>query len=427
MRKKAIAGFMAVIMALSLSGCNDGGGNETEDSFSEYSMKIAKQVYKDYFVDLGEGDTYVKYFVPSKQNEPDKAYLWPYMEVASLNARLMTIVEPSVKISENKTVKQFYKEIVDGFKYYRSSRKDYTVYTASRAAVPNFGSGDTYYDDNLWVAREFLNAYQLLRDDSGGKVEEYLTKAKEVTAFVLSGWDDEHSGIKWFDGVKGVGHPDYGETRNTCSNAPTVILLCRLYDITKDESYYEWAKRIYEFTKTKLMDTDGTYFDNVKWNESLKKDVIERTKWTYNSGSMIAAGVLLYELESDVVKKAQYLADAKKTAEGAHNYFATDLGYSAKIYPPQPWFNVLLLDGYIELFKIEPEFTKPFIDSMYDALDFGYKKNRDANGYVSPDWVSGWKDKNKEPKSVLDMAANAENYGLLAYAQNKLNYNRQEV
>ncbi len=414
MKRKILAGILSLVMLMTLFGCNT---KKEMNEFAQRSLDLSKLIYKDYFIDLGEGDVYIKYFKPSKPGEPDKAYLWPYMEVAAMLARLMTIVEPSTPIASNKTVKQFYEDVISGFRYYKSSRTDYTAYTASRASLPGFGSGDTYYDDNLWVAREYLNAYELL-----GK-ESYLQEAEKVTEFVLSGWDDAHDGIRWFDGPEGVGHRDYGETRNTCSNAPAIILLCRLYDETENAEYLTWAKRVYDFTKTALMDTDGTYFDNVKWNAQTGKDMLERTKWTYNSGSMISAGIYLYEREEDAGKKAQYLADAQKTALASHNLFAVNMGFKVRNYPEQPWFNLLLLDGYLELFRIDAQNTKPYIDAYYDTLDYSYTKKRDSEGYVPADWVKGW-GTGTQYKSVLDMAANAENYGLTAYAMDNLNYTR---
>lgn len=423
MIKKILASILAIIMGCFVVACSS---EKNEKGFADKSLALAKLIYEDFFIDLGEGDVYVKHFVPSKSGEPDMGYLWPYMEVASMCARLMTVIEPKTKIAKNVTLRDFYSQIVGGFKYYRSSRTDYEAYTASRASLPGFGTGDTYYDDNLWVALEYLNAYNLLLNEDGSKNEAYLNSAKNVTEFVLSGWDNEHGGIQWFNSPSGQGHPDYGVTRNTCSNAPTVRLCLNLYDITGNIEYFTWAERIYDFVRNNLMDVkDGTYYDNVKWNESKGKDQIEKTKWTYNSGMMITAGVMLYERTGDAAKKAEYLADAKKTAQGADSLFAMDMGFSARRYPEQPWFNVLMLAGFFDLYRVDAQSAKPYLDNYYDALAYGYDRNLDDSGYLSPDWVGGWgTGKNTVPKNVLDMAANSENFSLISYGEKELGYKR---
>lgn len=52
---------------------------------------------------------------------------------------------------------------------------------------PDGQGGDKFYDDNEWLALEFLRRY----NQGGG--ETYLERAKEIFELVVYGWDDDPS------------------------------------------------------------------------------------------------------------------------------------------------------------------------------------------------------------------------------------------
>jgi hypothetical protein len=55
-----------------------------------------------------------------------------------------------------------YTKLIDGLKYYGQYRTDQyknQTYAAFRAEEPFTSTADTVFDDNIWIAREFLNAY----------------------------------------------------------------------------------------------------------------------------------------------------------------------------------------------------------------------------------------------------------------------------
>ena len=132
---------------------------------------------------------------------------------------------------------------------------------------------------------------------------------------------------------------------------------------------------------------------------------------------MISAGVKLYEITNE----ESYLEQAKASALGAYNYWfkdREDRDYKV-IDSTNPWFNVLLLASWTELYPHDQEATLTYIQAYEANLNFAYE-NFLSDGLMPSDWVNGWsKDEagNFVIKSanVLDMAANSENFGTLAY------------
>ena len=107
----------------------------------------------------------------------------------------------------------------------------------------------------------------------------------------------------------------------------------KLYNLTSDPDYLDLAKKTYRWTKENLCDpSDGVYWDNINLEGNIAKQ-----KYTYNSGQMIQAGVLLFHLK-----------DAQVTAKGAHGYFRKMQpvqGGEAMFYTSSPWFNVIPVPG----------------------------------------------------------------------------------
>jgi predicted alpha-1,6-mannanase (GH76 family) len=115
-------------------------------------------------------------------------------------------------------------------------------------------------------------------------------------AICYHGWDDKlGGGIYWCEQKK--------QSKNTCSNAPASVLALKLFESTRDSSYFRWGLRIYEWTKANLQDpADLLYFDN----KSLTGKTDTR-KYTYNSGQMLQATAMLYKLTGNkIFSKSAY-------------------------------------------------------------------------------------------------------------------------
>ena len=151
----------------------------------------------------------------------------------------------------------------------------------------------------------------------------------------------------------------------------------KLYNLTKDNTYLEQAKKTYDWTKNSLRDPeDFVYWDNVRLDGS-----VDKAKYTYNSGQMIQAGVLLYQQSGD------------KAVDGT----------ATRFYTASPWFNVILLRGLTALYEVDhnPE----YIRTMADNARYAWDHTRDVNGFLDNDWTGI---KTKEHKWLLDNACMVE-------------------
>lgn len=331
------------------------------------------------------------------------AYVWPYTEFVASVWRLVSQEKGSEKINN------LYKEVLDGFEYYRSFRTSdgYHSYAASRANEKGGGAGDHYYDDNIWISRELLNAYEVLGDDK------YLEDSISTAEYVYSGWaDDELGGIYWAESGSAA-----KKSRNACSNAPASILFSRLYLKTKDIKWLNRAKSTYEFTYNNLRDGNGVYWDNVSNSGN-----IDYAQYTYNTGSMITAGVKLYEITKDI----NYLNQAKQSCDGAFKrFFENKDGFEYKVINQHnSWFNVLMLDGFIEVYSYDSSVYE-YIETYEKNLNNAYDNYRSPDGFVSYNWVNGFNKntdgtQNYYKLNILEMAANSENYGQLAHFYEKI-------
>ena len=96
-------------------------------------------------------------------------------------------------------------------------------------------------------------------------------------------------------------------SKNACSNGPASILAARLYKLTKEEEYLDWARRIYDWQKDVLFDrATGAVYDNING----QTDVISTVALTYNQGTFLGTAVELF----DITKDPLYLNDGQKIA-----------------------------------------------------------------------------------------------------------------
>jgi hypothetical protein len=312
------------------------------------------------------------------------AYLWPTSGVFSgVNALL--------KATGDKQYRQMLeKNVVPGLEQYYDSLRKPGCY---QSYIELAGKSDRYYDDNVWLALDFCESYILTHKS------EYLRKSVKTWQFIISGWDDKlGGGIYWCEQKK--------QSKNTCSNAPASVLAFKLFEATRDSTYFNWGQRIYNWTKINLQDsTDYLYFDN----KSLTGR-ISRQKYTYNSGQMLQAAAMLYKMTGN---KA-YLDEAEHIAKSAIDHFTeeytTSEGKKIKLFKNTGnWFNAILLRGYAELYHLDGNVQ--YISIYRDNMDQLWNHVRDKNGLFSKDWKG---QKNDEYKSVLDQASLVEIWATLA-------------
>ena len=229
-----------------------------------------------------------------------------------------------------------------------------------------------FYDDNEWVAIAYLDAY------NRNHKSKYLEESKMIFRFIESGIDTATGGgVYWKEGDK--------TTKNTCSNGPAILVALQLYNITQDQKYLATSLSLYKWTNAHLQSPDGTYYDNIAV-PSLK---IAKAQYTYNTGSMLQANVLLF----NITKNKKYLSEARRIARAGCAKFFTN-----GRLPDNYWFNAVMLRGYIALYKVDK--NENWISFFKQDADSIWEHERDADNLLGK----------KPAKTLIDQAAMIEIY-----------------
>lgn len=330
----------------------------------------------------------------------------------------------------------------------------WTVYGVNRGSGKGAAQVDgilNVYDDQMWIIRELLEAY-----DATG-VKSYLEKAEYLTSYVLDGWDctldengGQHGGITWGPGYV---------TKHSCSNGPIVaplVKLARIYEGKADEItygiinadnsrgketkvkadyYLEMAEAVYDYQMTHLLNpSNGVFSDmmggddnggNIRYEtidgEKYRAYVALRdrvgTEYSYNTGTMISGAAALYSATSD----AEYLTDLKNLCDKSFSFFATpasgiDGCYTYAITGFNNWFNNVLERGYVDAVKAYPS-AGAYAESFQANLDYGYK-NFLYNHMLPPNLLVGWNsDRGRNNMEAMFTFAFAAEYASLAEYQ----------
>jgi predicted alpha-1,6-mannanase (GH76 family) len=155
-----------------------------------------------------------------------------------------------------------------------------------------------FNDDIMWWTIACARAFTITHD------QRYLKKSKASFDFVYDHFLDSNmgGGLYWIN---------KRTSKNSCLNSPAVIAAARLGALLKDPSYLDKAKSLYTWQKQTLTDGTGKVFDSISIDKTTKNTKVAKFSLTYNQGTFIGAGVLLYEQTKDKT----YLDDAVKTAQ----------------------------------------------------------------------------------------------------------------
>jgi uncharacterized protein YyaL (SSP411 family) len=236
-----------------------------------------------------------------------------------------------------------------------------------------------YYDDNQWLAITWLDAYNRTHQ------KEYLHKAEAIERFMNTGLDTvTGGGFYWREGDK--------STKNTCSNGPGILIDLQLYKITHKQEYLNTALAVYTWTNKWLQSPEGIYYDNIRI-PSLK---IAKATYTYNTGTMLQANVLLYEITKD----NKYLTEAHRIAAAGKQQF-----FRNGRLPGNYWFNAVLLRGYEALYRLDH--NRDWISFFQQDADAIWDSERDATGLLG----------RKPAKTLIDQGAMIEIYARLQSLQ----------
>jgi hypothetical protein len=218
-------------------------------------------------------------------------------------------------------------------------------------APPAGPGGPKYYDDNEWVGIELARLYKQTHDAS------VLGSAEAIMAFVMAGWDTnaEHAcpgGIPFSNGAENT-------DRNTVTDAPAAELGVQLYRITGNVQYLQFAEMAYNWVRSCLLAPNSLYADHIR-----QHGVVDPTLWSYNQGTMIGAGVLLYQATGN----GAYLYQARQTAAAALAYFTPErLGAEIPFFPSIYFRNLLYLDS-VTRDPPGPKLGQSYVDYAWQHL-----------------------------------------------------------
>lgn len=302
----------------------------------------------------------------NRQKQQEVSFLWPY-------SGLVSGVVSLYKSTGDRRYKKLMKRLIlPGLEAYWDDTRTPHCYQS----YPTFnGQSDRFYDDNDWLAIDLCDYYTLTKEQSA------LDKAKQLHRYIYSGWSDElGGGIYWCEQQK--------KSKNCCSNAPATVLCLKLYQATQEGHYLKQAIETYRWTQQTLCDpSDHVYWDNVALNGKIAK-----AKYTYNTGQMIQAGVMLYQATGD----KSYLNDAQQSARGAYVHFVKEKPTKAgpqPFYPDMPWFNVILFRGLKTLYEVDKE--PLYIRTMIENADYAWQFTRGEEGLLQADWSGNKTDRYK--------------------------------
>ncbi len=260
------------------------------------------------------------------------SYLWPFSQALAATVSVANIPHLGVSLSREL---QSRLTGLDSYLDTDNSGASEGTYTSSLAAfdgtvAPPTGPGGTkYYDDNDWVGLEMVRLYQLTHNTA------LLGSAEGIMAFEIAGWQESPE-LACPGGIPFSNEANNNE-RNTVTTAPAAELGTLLYRATGNAQYLQFAEKAYEWVRRCLQQPANLYADHIG-----RRGTVEPKLWSYNQGSMIGAGTLLYQATGN----AAYLYQARQTAKAALEYFNNErLGAEIPFFVSVYFRNLLFLDS----------------------------------------------------------------------------------
>ncbi len=282
------------------------------------------------------------------------SYLWPFSQALAATVSMSNVPHmPSSVASEVHARLIGLRSYLDA----NNSGAPEGTYSSTLPAfdgtvAPPAGPGGTkYYDDNDWVGIELARVYK--QTHSAGA----LGYAEGIMAFEIGGWSTDQSyacpgGIPFSNSIENV-------ERNTVSTAPAAELAVQLYQITGNVQYLQFAELAYNWVRSCLLQPSGLYADHIR-----QHGVIDPTIWSYNQGTMIGAGTLLYQATGN----SGYLYQARQTASAALAYFTPQrLGEENPFFPSVYFRNILYLDS-VTHDPPGPKLAQAYVDYAWQHL-----------------------------------------------------------
>ncbi len=349
------------------------------------------------------GDGRLLEWYPVHEGDRESCYLWSYFATTGM-------LYQAIRAGEDR--RQFFRELIDGFAHYRSATSGGGIakYHSERGPHSGAGLGPVFFDDNIWVARNLLWAYEVFGD------AEYLVEAERVAAFVYSAWDEELGGVSWNEAGLGPNGTEQELERGLSANACCILVSATLHRLTGRDDYLAWAHRFREFCLTTLDPVTGIYFNGVHTRLVGGRRIrgeVNRDLYSYNAGSMILADLALFDLTGD----RSLADDAVRAATAAHDAFLRmDDAHGTRSYQDFVWFLAILAEGYLEL--LERGLVDPGVFDVFRESIEGASPHLSPAGLLPHDHAAGWRvgDDADYDRMLLTHAGTAEIAELLVRA-----------
>jgi uncharacterized protein YyaL (SSP411 family) len=268
-------------------GNNGGTGGGTPTTESVY-LTNAKATHA--FIAAGYATPFGSYRV-NTTNNTSSAFEWYVASQLYADAAMVASGDASYQTSMNNTF-AWLNKLVD-------KNDPNGGYFAFANLDGSGASGVKYVDDNALTGMAFLDAYDVT---SGSTKTDYLTAAQSCAKWLMNSgqWDTTFGGGFWWTTEKTV--------KPTQSNGLAMQLFARLYKITGNTQYRDWAVSVNDWLNTQMYDsTTGLYIWQIE-----KNNVKNPVKFTYDNAIMIEAQLLFADAMADnsYKTKAQALGNA---------------------------------------------------------------------------------------------------------------------
>jgi hypothetical protein len=298
------------------------------------------------------------------RGEPTYSFLWPFSQAFAAMVSLSYIPAITAIPAQRVRLQRGLQALRFGLRHYQNPSPapsgESTAGASSTATLPSYDGtlappigpgGDSYYDDNEWVGIELMRLYELDHEPAA------LAQAQQIMAFVMAGWQTTGSDGRPLPCPGGVpfSNAPNNNDRNTVTDGPAAELGVQLYRITHEARYLQFAEQAYNWVRQCLLEPSSLYADHINIYGG-----VNRALWSYNQGSMMGAGTLLYQ----ATHNSAYLYQARQTAKAALAYFTySRLSIENPFFVSVYFRNLLYLDSVTH----DPPGTRPAREYVYYA------------------------------------------------------------
>ena len=277
-----------------------GGGGTTNPTVSVYLTK-AKETNN--FI-VGNLLTSYKSYRVNTTTDPNSAFEWYNVSQIYADAAMVANGDASYLASMNQTFKW-----MDNM---WDKNDPIGGYFAFAKLDGSGSSGTKYVDDNSLSGMVYLDAYDVT---TGADKEAYLAKAKQCANWLIKSglFDNTYGGGFWWNTERKV--------KPTQTNGLALQLFSKLYKITGDNAYHDWAVSVNAWLNSKMYDS-GSGLYAWQFEENGQRNNVF---FTYDNAIMVEAFLLYAQAMNDnsYLGRAQAVGQAMNRVlwDAPHNVY----------------------------------------------------------------------------------------------------------